>query len=73
MDERVMFWGALLVAGGGRDSRKGQEVEEKVMRVGECVVYNEGRKDSRKGPGIEDKRLNEGVVDTQHFPEGSAR
>ena len=69
MDERVMFWGALLVSAGGRDSRKEQEEEEEdVQGMGECVVYTSGKEDSRKCHGMEDKGLDEGVVNTQHFP-----
>ena len=77
MDERVMFWGALLVSGGGKDCRKEQEKkkkeEEDVQGMEECVVYTSGRKDSRRCHGMEDRGLDGGVVNTEHFPGGKTK
>ena len=54
MDERVMFWGALVLAGGGKSSNRCTTEDVKDWEgAGQCVVYLQDYQEVQRTPTTE--------------------
>ena len=61
MDERVMFWGALVLAGGGREKHTTED-DKDFEGGGQCVVYMQDYQEVQRTPTRESAMKNKETI-----------